>query len=273
MKVEKLSIDKIIFDKNHRALVGDVSELMDDIKQHDLLHPITVRKVGRKYELVAGYRRTEAMRKLGRTKIPATIHELSDDEMLFVNLSENIQRKNTTPAEHGFAMVKLRERGYSEKEIAKRLSKSVTYVHRCLQIANEINPKFHKSITLEGHNPKAGEISMAMATCIKRAASNHALTKAQTEKFFEAAIKGQITTSDVKPIAPMLKTKSVEEALKYKEGYTTYRVEFRIDEKTLKRLRKNYPGRGVRELIDLTLAGRIKEKIENFGSKYLMKRK
>jgi ParB family chromosome partitioning protein len=83
-----------------------LSELMDSIRNHGLLQPITARKTGTRYQIIAGHRRVEAFRRLRTEKLPggaaaeerfATIpaHEkfdVSDEEMALFALVENLQR-------------------------------------------------------------------------------------------------------------------------------------------------------------------------------------
>lgn len=79
----------------HRRDLGDLSELMASIENIGLIHPITVTEDG---ALIAGQRRLEAFRKLGRGLIPARVaHDLEGAvERLQVERDENTARKPMT---------------------------------------------------------------------------------------------------------------------------------------------------------------------------------
>ena len=66
-------------------------ELSASIKEHGVIQPIIVRKIGDKYEIIAGERRYKASTMAGLTKIPAIIRNLDDKEASKVALLENLQ--------------------------------------------------------------------------------------------------------------------------------------------------------------------------------------
>lgn len=79
-------------------------ELLESIKETGLLEPITVRFLSEgKYEIISGHRRVEACKKLGLSKIPATIKELSKDEAIVAMVDSNIHREHLLCSEKAFA--------------------------------------------------------------------------------------------------------------------------------------------------------------------------
>jgi hypothetical protein len=77
---------------------GDIESLAKSIQQVGLLHPVVVNSNN---ELVSGYRRIEACKKLGWDEIPHTTGKSLDDITLKLNAEadENVQRKNLSPLE------------------------------------------------------------------------------------------------------------------------------------------------------------------------------
>ena len=71
-----------------------MQELADSIRQHGVMQPISVRKMGAYYELIAGERRLRASKMAGYTTIPAIVFEQSDQESALISLVENIQRQD-----------------------------------------------------------------------------------------------------------------------------------------------------------------------------------
>lgn len=115
----------------------DFQELVDSIRRHGLLHPLIVRpsKSGDVLELVAGYRRLVACKKLGMSYVSATVLDLEDREALEVALIENLQRQSLDPIEEaeGFNRYVLSFGRGSITGLARRIGKSEEYVsHRLL---------------------------------------------------------------------------------------------------------------------------------------------
>lgn len=92
------AIDKIVAVDRHRVALGDIEQLAASIKEVGLLHPIVITPSGR---LVAGFRRLEACRRLGRKRVPVTIAtSLTDARALLVaERDENTCRLDMTPSE------------------------------------------------------------------------------------------------------------------------------------------------------------------------------
>jgi ParB-like nuclease domain len=88
------SIAEIVVGARHRRDLGDVASLARSIEQNGLLHPVVIRRDGR---LIAGERRLEAYKLLGRTEIPATVVDL--EEIASGELAENVDRKGFLPSE------------------------------------------------------------------------------------------------------------------------------------------------------------------------------
>jgi ParB family transcriptional regulator, chromosome partitioning protein len=112
---------------------GDLTDLIESIRQHGLLQPILVRPLGEKFEVVAGNRRFEACKRLKHRKIKSVVIDLDDKAAYEVAITENVQRKTLSPLEEGLAFKRYCEEfGWgSETELAKKIGKSQEYVsHR-----------------------------------------------------------------------------------------------------------------------------------------------
>lgn len=94
-------IDGVVIRDRIRRDLGDLEPLILSIKEVGLLHPPAVRRDGRELVLVAGRRRLEALRRLGRERVAVTVCESVTDELLALKaeLEENTARLPLTPAE------------------------------------------------------------------------------------------------------------------------------------------------------------------------------
>lgn len=106
-------------------------ELVDSIRVVGLKRPITIRRTpnGPGYELVCGQGRMEAFAKLGQTHIPAMIIEATREECYVMSLVENMARRNLSPLELVREVGALRQRGYSNGQIAEKVGMSEEYVY------------------------------------------------------------------------------------------------------------------------------------------------
>ena len=113
-------------EKTFRALV-------DSIGKVGLKKPITVARVdgeaGEAWRLVCGQGRMEAYVALGETHIPAIVVEASEVERLLRSVIENIARRQQRPLELLQDIAVLRDRGYSDQDIAEKTGLSLSYVH------------------------------------------------------------------------------------------------------------------------------------------------
>ena len=119
-----------------RSELGDLGGLEKSISRNGLLSPILVRRTASsRFEVVAGNRRLQAFKNLGRPQIPSRVIEADDRESFEVSLVENVQRQTLDPLDEARAFynyVCSKERhglGYgSVVELAEHIGKSQEYV-------------------------------------------------------------------------------------------------------------------------------------------------
>jgi ParB/RepB/Spo0J family partition protein len=135
------SIDQITPSKsNPRKSFKGIDELAASVRVHGVISPLLVRpadsRVGTAYELVAGERRWRAAKKAGLKHVPAIVRELSDKEVLEIQVIENVQRADVHPIEEadGYEVL-LEKHGYDVEGIAAKIGKSKAYVYARLKLA------------------------------------------------------------------------------------------------------------------------------------------
>ena len=102
-----------------------IASLAESIKANGMLQPITVRKVGRRYEIVAGERRFRACRLLKLQTIPAIVKELSPRQVCELSLIENLQREDLNPMEEAEAIQALMDEfRLTQQEVSQRIGAS-----------------------------------------------------------------------------------------------------------------------------------------------------
>lgn len=114
--------------QNPRTEIGDVSDLEASIKAHGLIQPITVRPVGKRYQVVAGSRRFTALKNLKFTKIACNIREIDDKEAFEIATTENITRKDMDPADECMAVAKMLDDGNDIHTVASHFGRHPRWV-------------------------------------------------------------------------------------------------------------------------------------------------
>lgn len=139
-EIIEVSLDDIIPNRFQPRLSFDEDELnglAKSIRQHGIIQPLVLRKVGNKYEIIAGERRFKASFIAGLTKVPAIIIDLNDNESAEVAIVENIQRKNLSALEEAKSYKKLLDRGYlTQEELAGRMGKTQGAISNKLRLLN-----------------------------------------------------------------------------------------------------------------------------------------
>jgi ParB family chromosome partitioning protein len=119
----------------------ELDELAADISQHGIISNLVVRRSEScRYELVAGERRFRAAKIAGLEEVPVNIVTLTDQEVIEIQLSENLQRSDTHPMEEAFAIERLQSVYKNIDEIVLRIGKSKAFVYKRLKLLSLIEP-------------------------------------------------------------------------------------------------------------------------------------
>lgn len=114
-----------------------LQELAQSIKTHGVIQPIIVRKIGDKFEIIAGERRYRASQLAGKTTIPALIRDIDNKEAAKVALLENLQRRDLSPIEEARTyQTILKLDNITQEELAENLGKSQSAIANKLRLLN-----------------------------------------------------------------------------------------------------------------------------------------
>lgn len=113
-----------------------LQELSESIKQHGIIQPITVRKLGYdKYQLISGERRFRASQLANLEEIPAYIRVANDQAMLEMGLIENIQREDLDPIEVSLSYKRLIEEcALTQEQLGEKVNKQRSTVTNFLRL-------------------------------------------------------------------------------------------------------------------------------------------
>ena len=142
----------------------DIQELADSIEANGLINPIMVKAIGGGlYEVVAGHRRYEAVKRLGLPHIECNItDETSERDLMLAQLAENVQRKDMSALELVECFDELKKRfGINQHQLARYFHKSDAWVTNQYQAARILEQQFGEDIPAEARKMGAGQIKYA----------------------------------------------------------------------------------------------------------------
>ena len=139
-QVVQVNIDDIIPNRFQPRIAFDekgLNELAASIKEHGIIQPLVLRKLGKKYEIIAGERRYKASTMAGLQTVPAVISNIDDNKSAEVALVENIQRRDLTPIEEARSYKNLLDKGYlTQEQLAKKMGLSQSAISNKLRLLN-----------------------------------------------------------------------------------------------------------------------------------------
>lgn len=163
-----IEVTKIKQGKNIRfECDAEISELADSIEKQGLINPILVQKLENgQYEVIAGHRRFEAVRRLGLPYIECNVLEedLSEKEIILTQIAENVQRKNMSAYELVETFEDLKNRLHiNQKAIAKMFGKSDVWVTNQYQAVRMLESEYGKDIPDEEKKKTVAEVKKDIA--------------------------------------------------------------------------------------------------------------
>lgn len=111
-------------------------ELSKSIKEHGIIQPITVRKMGRdNFQIISGERRYQAAKIAGVNEIPSFIRIADDKKILEMAIVENIQRRDLNAIEIGLSYQRLiDECQLTHLELSEKVSKNRSTITNFLRL-------------------------------------------------------------------------------------------------------------------------------------------
>ena len=107
----------------------------DSIRQHGILQPLSVRRIGNSYELISGERRLRAAELAGITDVPCILMSMDDRTSGLAALVENLQRQDLDFIEEALGIRRLQqEHDMSQEQVARLLGKSQSAVANKLRL-------------------------------------------------------------------------------------------------------------------------------------------
>ena len=139
LQVELIPVDRVTVINPRKRNKQKFQEIVDSITKVGLKQPIKVRCKAAPgdepaFDLVYGQGRLEAYIALGQQQIPAIVDEVDEHDSLIMSLVENVARRQRRPVELLREIETLKDRGYSNAEIAAKIGYSPRRVSAILRL-------------------------------------------------------------------------------------------------------------------------------------------
>ena len=173
-----------------------LEELANSIKADGVIQPIVVRKVGDKYEIIAGERRFRASKLAGLEKVPIVVKNVSDRKAREVALIENIQREDLNPIDEAISLKTLMEEyKLTLQELSDIVGKSRSYIANNLRLLNLSD--YIKDYLIRGElSPSQGRTLLSLET------------EEERKKYLDKLLVKEVNIRDVEKKAKQSKNKT-----------------------------------------------------------------
>jgi ParB family chromosome partitioning protein len=171
-----------------------LEELARSIRASGIVQPLVVRKVGHRFQLIAGERRWRAAQRAALSRVPAVVRDVRDDMALEMTLVENLQREDLNPIEQARAFQRLTDEFHlTQEEVAERTGKdraTIANSVRLLKLEVPIQELLEEGRLSAGHGRALLAIAEPKARLdLARRIARGGMTVRQVERFAARAAR------------------------------------------------------------------------------------
>jgi ParB family transcriptional regulator, chromosome partitioning protein len=200
-----------------------LQELAESIKANGIIQPIVVRRVGDRFQIIAGERRWRAAKLAGLARVPISVRDVAsgqEQSLLEMALIENIQREDLNPIEEALAYKRLGDEfRLKQEDIATAVGKdraSVANHVRLLKLPDEVRTEVASGRLSMGH--ARALLSLAGEADQRRMARDviaRSLSVRETESLVKKIVDGGTPRGDAPaPKRADVHTRAAEDRLK-----------------------------------------------------------
>jgi len=208
-----------------RAFVDDarLKELAASIASNGVIQPIIVRRIGDRFQIIAGERRWRAARLAGLRRVPIVVRTVetgNERSLLEMALIENIQREDLNPIDEALGYRRLADEFQMRQEdIAAAVGKdraTVANVLRLLRLPDEVRADVAGGVLSMGH--ARALLSLSNEADQRRVARDviaRSLSVREAESLVRKIVESNAPAKEPKPAPPVdVHTRAAEDRLK-----------------------------------------------------------
>jgi ParB family chromosome partitioning protein len=197
-----------------------LEELARSIRASGIVQPLVVRRVGARFQLIAGERRWRAAQRAGLSKIPAVLRDVPEEMALEMTLVENLQREDLNPIEQARAFQRLTDEfSLTQEQVADRTGKdraTIANAVRLLKLEKPIQDFLEEGRLTAGHARALLSIAESkLRVALARRIARGGMTVRQVERFAARTLKPRASAA---PFQPDPNTKAALDELQREYG-------------------------------------------------------
>ncbi len=198
-------IDPSPYQPRTRFREESLEELSRSIQSSGIIQPLLLRKIGDRFQLIAGERRWRAAQRAGLQRVPAILRDVPEELALEITLVENIQREDLNPVEQARAYERLMSEFHlTQEDVAIRTGKdraSVANALRLLRLEKPLLEWIEDGKLTAGHGRAllgVGDVKLRAALAIR--ASRGGLTVRQIERISTRRTRKEERAAGAEPV-------------------------------------------------------------------------
>ncbi len=133
----------------------EIASLAESLKEHDMLQPVLVRRVGERWQLISGERRLRAAIQAGWTRLPARVRQADDRLVAELAIVENLQRKDLNAIEKALSFRRyLEQHQCTQDDLGRRLKidrSTIANLLRLLELPDTVQQEIQTGTISAGH--------------------------------------------------------------------------------------------------------------------------
>lgn len=198
-RVLQISVDEIKPAKEQPRRTFDEEELRSlarSVAQDGIIQPLTVRKSGTEFELIAGERRLRAAILAGLSTVPCIVIEADDNQSAVLSLIENLQREDLGFYDESMGIDRLiKMHGLTQEKAAERLGLSQSAVANKLRLLR-LPPEQLQLLSQKGFTERHARALV----CVEDDALRGKLIDKMIRSQLTVAATEELVTQAVKPL-------------------------------------------------------------------------
>lgn len=155
LRLNVYEIDDNPFQPRRDFSEPEIASLAESLKEHDMLQPILVRRLGERYQLISGERRLRAAIQAGWESVPVRLREADDRLVAELAIVENLQRQDLNPIEKALSFKRyLDQHRCPQEDLARRLKidrSTIANLMRLLELPDAVQLALREGTISAGH--------------------------------------------------------------------------------------------------------------------------
>jgi ParB family chromosome partitioning protein len=148
-------IDDNPFQPRRDFTESEIASLAESLKEHDMLQPVLVRRMGSRWQLISGERRLRAAIRAGWTHVPARVRQADDRLVAELAIVENLQRKDLNAIEKALSFKRyLEQHQCTQEDLGRRLKidrSTIANLVRLLELPESVQRAIQDGAISMGH--------------------------------------------------------------------------------------------------------------------------